>query len=215
MLTFDKLSSVFISNTNHSEDQPIHLRLKTRIRRFRSIWPSTTPEQRYCPAGVYEIVREGRHRAALADQRPELRALQDLRHQRPTQNINWSTPEGGGGRTTSICKVPGASLSHRAPSPAGARFFVRADGWRGMLRCTVTSMPYCGKNATIGNLQNTILFIDLLIDVSVIPPCGSQLFGLCLYFHNVNDYIRLHDVAVSCAMHRRSFWAARPRPTEL
>ena len=97
MLTFDRLSSVFISNTNHNEDQPSHLKLKrTRRSRSRSTWRSTRPEQRYCPAGVYEIVRD------TAGPRLQINA-QNCVHCKtcdikdPTQNIVWVTPEGGGG----------------------------------------------------------------------------------------------------------------------
>ena len=93
-LTFDRLSSVFVSNTNHAENQPAHLKLKDlsvpiaiNLQRFDA------PEQRYCPAGVYEIV-EG----------PEFRInAQNCIHCKtcdikdPTQNIVWTVPEGGGG----------------------------------------------------------------------------------------------------------------------
>ena len=98
VLTFDKLSSVFISNTNHSEDQPIHLRLKNPNTPIQvNLAQYDAPEQRYCPAGVYEIVREG-------DTAPRLQInAQNCVHCKtcdikdPTQNINWNTPEGGGG----------------------------------------------------------------------------------------------------------------------
>ena len=98
VLTFDKLSSVFISNTNHSEDQPIHLRLKNPNTPIQvNLAQYDAPEQRYCPAGVYEIVREG-------DTAPRLQInAQNCVHCKtcdikdPTQNITWSTPEGGGG----------------------------------------------------------------------------------------------------------------------
>jgi electron-transferring-flavoprotein dehydrogenase len=98
VLTFDKLSSVFISNTNHSEDQPIHLRLKDDSIPVTVNLPLyDAPEQRYCPAGVYEIVRE-------ADANPRLQInAQNCVHCKtcdikdPTQNIVWVTPEGGGG----------------------------------------------------------------------------------------------------------------------
>ena len=84
VLTFDRLSSVFLSNTNHEEDQPVHLTLKdaddTDRRSTCALYDG--PEQRYCPAGVYEFVEDGRCTAA-SDQRAELRPLQDLRHQGP------------------------------------------------------------------------------------------------------------------------------------
>ena len=87
-ISFDKPSSVFLSNTNHEEDQPVHLTAEGRFKVAGG--PSTSrlydaPEQRFCPAGVYEIVRR-RATAPIpapADQRPELRPLQDLRHQGP------------------------------------------------------------------------------------------------------------------------------------
>ena len=98
-VSFDRLSSVFISNTNHEEDQPPHLRLRDPAKAIAVNYRLyDSPEQRYCPAGVYEIVRAGRGGdPLLADQRAELRALQDLRHQGPEQNIDWVVPEGGGG----------------------------------------------------------------------------------------------------------------------
>ncbi len=83
VLTFDRLSSVFLSNTHHAEDQPCHLRLSdgdAPIAHNLALYDA--PEQRYCPAGVYEIIEEA-SQPAPADQRAELRALQDLRHQGP------------------------------------------------------------------------------------------------------------------------------------
>jgi hypothetical protein len=83
VLTFDRLSSVFLSNTNHEEDQPVHLKvLDDRLQRTSELGEYGGPSARYCPAGVYEWVEEGGD-AALPDQRPELRPLQDLRHQGP------------------------------------------------------------------------------------------------------------------------------------
>ena len=83
-LTFDRLSSVFISNTNHEEDQPAHLTLKDASVPVQiNLAKYAGPESRYCPAGVYEFVEERRRQRAAADQRAELRALQDLRHQGP------------------------------------------------------------------------------------------------------------------------------------
>ncbi len=81
VLSFDKLSSVFLSNTNHEEDQPCHLVLKDpTIPIAKNLPEYDEPAQRYCPAGG---LRSGRRRrqAALPDQRAELRALQNLRHQ--------------------------------------------------------------------------------------------------------------------------------------
>ena len=84
-LTFDRLSSVFISNTNHEENQPAHLRLRDPAKAIAVNYRLyDSPEQRYCPAGVYEIVQPSEAVAPLlADQRAELRALQDVRHQGP------------------------------------------------------------------------------------------------------------------------------------
>ena len=99
VLTFDRLSSVFISNTNHNEDQPSHLKLKDPTIPIKvNLELYDAPEQRYCPAGVYEIVRD----ADGANPRLQINA-QNCVHCKtcdikdPTQNIVWVTPEGGGG----------------------------------------------------------------------------------------------------------------------
>jgi electron-transferring-flavoprotein dehydrogenase len=99
VLTFDRLSSVFISNTNHSEDQPVHLTLKDPTVPVKiNLELYDAPEQRYCPAGVYEIVRD----ADESNPRLQINA-QNCVHCKtcdikdPTQNIVWVTPEGGGG----------------------------------------------------------------------------------------------------------------------
>jgi electron-transferring-flavoprotein dehydrogenase len=98
-ITFDRLSSVFISNTNHEEDQPPHLRLRDPEKAISvnyRIYDS--PEQRYCPAGVYEIVTD----AATDEPRLQINA-QNCVHCKtcdikdPEQNIDWVVPEGGGG----------------------------------------------------------------------------------------------------------------------
>ena len=84
MLTFDRLSSVFLSNTNHEEDQPVHLTLRDPDIPVAYDLPMyDEPAQRYCPAGVYEIVGEDDGRPEVRDQRAELRPLQDVRHQGP------------------------------------------------------------------------------------------------------------------------------------
>ena len=83
-LTFDRLSSVFISNTNHEENQPAHLTLKdASVPVGINLKTYAGPEARFCPAGVYEFVKDERGRRSSANQRAELRALQDLRHQGP------------------------------------------------------------------------------------------------------------------------------------
>jgi len=98
VLTFDRLSSVFVSNTNHEEDQPVHLTLKDASVPIEYNLPMyDEPAQRYCPAGVYEVVGED-----TADPKFVINA-QNCVHCKtcdikdPTQNINWVVPEGGGG----------------------------------------------------------------------------------------------------------------------
>jgi electron-transferring-flavoprotein dehydrogenase len=97
-LRFDRLSSVFISNTNHSEEQPVHLTLRSDVVPVQlNLRTYDGPEQRYCPAGVYEFVE-------ASDNTPRLQInAQNCLHCKtcdikdPTQNIVWMTPEGGGG----------------------------------------------------------------------------------------------------------------------
>jgi electron-transferring-flavoprotein dehydrogenase len=97
VISFDRLSSVFISNTNHEEDQPIHLTLKDASVPTRINLPDFAgPEQRYCPAGVYEYVEEaGALRLQINAQNCVHCKTCDIKD--PTQNINWVVPEGGGG----------------------------------------------------------------------------------------------------------------------
>lgn len=97
VLTFDRLSSVFLSSTNHAEDQPSHLTLKDASIPVKvNLTEYAGPEARYCPAGVYEFVGEG------SDARLQINA-QNCVHCKtcdikdPTQNIVWVTPQGGGG----------------------------------------------------------------------------------------------------------------------
>ena len=97
-LTFDKLSSVFVSNTNHAEDQPVHLRLRDPARWEKVNWERyQSPESRYCPAGVYEAVgvETGEPRLQINAQNCVHCKTCDIKD--PTQNIDWATPEGGGG----------------------------------------------------------------------------------------------------------------------
>jgi len=97
VLTFDRLSSVFVSNTSHEEDQPVHLRLKDpAIPTSLNLPVYAGPESRYCPAGVYEFVTEG------GGTRLQINAANcvhcktcDIKD--PAQNIDWVVPEGGGG----------------------------------------------------------------------------------------------------------------------
>ncbi len=97
-LTFDKMSSVFISNTNHAEDQPIHLTLKNAsVPVDVNLATYAGPEARYCPAGVYEFVKndDGAERLQINAQNCVHCKTCDIKD--PTQNIVWVTPEGGGG----------------------------------------------------------------------------------------------------------------------
>jgi electron-transferring-flavoprotein dehydrogenase len=98
VISFDKLSSVFLSNTNHEEDQPVHLQLKDPSIPIEKNLPLyDEPAQRYCPAGVYEVVT-----ADNGDKRFQINA-QNCVHCKtcdikdPSQNINWVAPEGTGG----------------------------------------------------------------------------------------------------------------------
>ena len=97
-LTFDRLSSVFISNTNHEEQQPAHLTLKDNgvpvqinLARFAG------PEARYCPAGVYEFVKNEDNTDRLQINAQNCVHCKTCDIKDPTQNIVWVTPEGGGG----------------------------------------------------------------------------------------------------------------------
>ncbi|MGI4732082.1 MAG: electron transfer flavoprotein-ubiquinone oxidoreductase [Janthinobacterium lividum] len=97
-LTFDRLSSVFLSNTNHEEDQPVHLTLRDPAIPVDYNLPMYDgPSQRYCPAGVYEFVgvEEGDPRFVINAQNCVHCKTCDIKD--PTQNINWVVPEGGGG----------------------------------------------------------------------------------------------------------------------
>ncbi len=96
-ITFDRLSSVYISSTNHEEDQPVHLKLKddgvpvsTNLKEYAA------PEQRYCPAGVYEVVEEEGEKVLQINAQNCLHCKAcDIKD--PTHNIVWTTPEGSGG----------------------------------------------------------------------------------------------------------------------
>jgi electron-transferring-flavoprotein dehydrogenase len=97
-ISFDRLSSVFLSGTNHVEDQPCHLLLKDPTVPERINWPLYAgPEARYCPAGVYEFVgvEEGEPHLVINAQNCVHCKTCDIKD--PTQNIEWVTPEGGGG----------------------------------------------------------------------------------------------------------------------
>jgi electron-transferring-flavoprotein dehydrogenase len=98
-VSFDRLSSVFISNTNHEEDQPAHLKLRDPAKAITLNYRLyDSPEQRYCPAGVYEIVQD----TGTGEPRLQINAANcvhcktcDIKD--PEQNIDWVVPEGGGG----------------------------------------------------------------------------------------------------------------------
>lgn len=96
-LSFDKLSSVYLSSTYHEEDQPCHLRLKdSSIPLGINLTQFNEPAQRYCPAGVYEIVEEaGQPKFVINAQNCIHCKTCDIKD--PSQNITWVTPEGGGG----------------------------------------------------------------------------------------------------------------------
>ena len=98
VLTFDRLSSVFISNTTHAENQPAHLHLRDPALAISLNWDKyRSPETRYCPAGVYEIVgaEEGAPRLQINFTNCVHCKTCDIKD--PAQNIDWVTPEGGGG----------------------------------------------------------------------------------------------------------------------
>ena len=99
VLSFDKLSSVFLSSTNHEEDQPAHLRLKDPAVPINVNLPRFgEPARLYCPAGVYEVLYDdaGQHpRFQINAQNCVHCKTCDIKD--PSQNINWTTPEGGGG----------------------------------------------------------------------------------------------------------------------
>jgi len=97
-LTFDRLSSVFVSNTNHSEEQPAHLTLKDPSVPVQvNLAKYAGPESRYCPAGVYEFVKTADNQDKLQINASNCVHCKTCDIKDPTQNIVWVTPEGGGG----------------------------------------------------------------------------------------------------------------------
>ncbi len=97
LLSFDKLSSVFLSNTNHEEDQPSHLQLKDANVPIQQNLPKyDEPAQRYCPAGVYEVVEKDNESVFQVNSQNCIHCKTcDIKD--PAQNITWVTPEGAGG----------------------------------------------------------------------------------------------------------------------
>ncbi len=98
VISFDRLSSVFLSNTNHEEDQPCHLTLKDAsvpIKTNLALYDA--PEQRYCPAGVYEILKDDAGNPRLQINAQNCLHCKTCDIKDPTQNINWVVPQGGEG----------------------------------------------------------------------------------------------------------------------
>jgi electron-transferring-flavoprotein dehydrogenase len=100
VLTFDRLSSVFLSNTNHEEDQPCHLHLKDPLLPVEyNLAEFDAPEQRYCPAGVYEILTDEADRPRLQINAQNCLHCKTCDIKDPQQNIDWVVPQGGEGPT--------------------------------------------------------------------------------------------------------------------
>ncbi|MGB9495328.1 MAG: 4Fe-4S dicluster domain-containing protein, partial [Azonexus sp.] len=100
VLTFDRLSSVFMSGTNHEEDQPCHLHLKdAAVPITVNLARYDAPEQRFCPAGVYEILRDEHGNPHLQINAQNCVHCKTCDIKDPTQNIDWVAPQGGEGPT--------------------------------------------------------------------------------------------------------------------
>ena len=98
VISFDRLSSVFLSGTNHVENQPVHLRLTEPDRAISLNWAQfNAPEQRYCPAGVYEIVGAETNAPKLQINAQNCVHCKTCDIKDPSQNITWVTPQGGDG----------------------------------------------------------------------------------------------------------------------
>lgn len=97
VITFDRLSSVYLTNTNHEEDQPCHLQLNDPDTPVRDNLPTYgEPARLYCPAAVYEIVEDGQQASFIINAQNCIHCKTcDIKD--PSQNINWSVPQGGGG----------------------------------------------------------------------------------------------------------------------
>jgi electron-transferring-flavoprotein dehydrogenase len=98
IISFDKLTSVQLTNVNHEEDQPAHLELKDPSLAISvNLAVYASPETRYCPAGVYEIIRDAHQKPHLQINAPNCIHCKTCDIKDPEQNINWVPPEGGGG----------------------------------------------------------------------------------------------------------------------
>ena len=97
VLTFDKTSSVYLTGTNHTDNQPVHLHLKNpELPISFNVAKYDEPAQRYCPAGVYEVQKENDVLKFVINSQNCIHCKTcDIKE--PSQNINWVTPEGGGG----------------------------------------------------------------------------------------------------------------------
>ena len=171
MLTFDRLSSVFLSNTNHEEDQPVHLRVADmKLEKTSEHDVFAGPSARYCPAGVYEWVEEG-GAAQIRHQRAELRPLQNLRHQGPeSEHHLGSTRRRRRTELSEYVIAPGGSATmppHRAFKLAGSRAlppFLRA--------------PH--KKAILGSTHGGTRAKSQLTASNGAPPVTSSSFARCL-----------------------------------
>ncbi len=192
-LTFDRLSSVYISNTNHDDDQPCHLRLAdARVPVELNLAKYDGPEQRYCPAAVYEFVRDWRRRrAAPPDQLPELRALQDLRHQGPEPEHRLGGPAGR--RRTELRRDVGrpstnrSALGARAPETRSEEvaMAVRARGDAG----AVGAAPGGGwPLVTVLCLGVWLHAADSLLAATVMPSAVAEIGGLAFIYWTVALY---------------------------
>jgi electron-transferring-flavoprotein dehydrogenase len=98
IVSFDKLSSVFLSGTRHDEDEPIHLKLKDSELPIRDNLPAyAEPAQRYCPAGVFEVVTSGDGKPRFVINAANCVHCKTCDIKDPAQNIVWTPPEGGDG----------------------------------------------------------------------------------------------------------------------